>query len=74
MTYQEWQLKRRALADKEKLERGQNWEQARAPLQASITEQAIRELYDMNRLLGERVALLEQRRGPGRPPNPKEAE
>lgn len=53
MEYEAWQMKRRELSDKEKAERSINWQQARAPIQAAITEQAIRELYD-------RVAVLEQ--------------
>ena len=65
MDYEAWQLKRRALQDIEKAERSINWTQSRAPIQAAITEQAVRELYD-------RVAALEAKRGPGRPP--KEAE
>ena len=68
MNYQEWQAKRKELGDKEKMERANNWDQARAHFQAAITEQAIRELYDMNRLLAERVVALEMKRGPGRPP------
>ncbi len=46
MNYEAWQLKRRELAEKERKERSENWEQSRAPLQAAISEQAIRELYD----------------------------
>ena len=65
MNYQEWQLKRRELQQREIAERSGNLESARAPLQVAITEQAIRELYD-------KVAALEAKRGPGRPP--KEAE
>lgn len=61
MDYEAWQVKRKDLMAKEKEERSINWQQSRAPLQASITEQAIRELYD-------KVDALEQKRGPGRPP------
>lgn len=46
MNYDAWQLKRRELAEVEKKERSENWEMSRAPLQAAITEQAIRDLYD----------------------------
>ena len=72
MDYQAWQLKRRELSEKEKSERQVNWDQARAGLQASITEQAVRELYDLTATLQERIQAIEQKRGPGRPP--KEAE
>lgn len=54
MNYEAWQLKRRELADKEKAERSENWQQSRAPIQAAITEQAVRELYA-------RVEALEKR-------------
>ena len=54
MNYQEWQLKRRELQQREIAERSGNLESARAPLQVAITEQAIRELYD-------RVLVLENR-------------
>jgi hypothetical protein len=46
MNYQEWQLKRKALMEREKTERSSNWDQARGHIQAAITEQAVRELYD----------------------------
>jgi hypothetical protein len=55
MDYHAWQLKRRELQEREKQERSINWEQSRAPLQASITEQAIRELYDLVADLSARV-------------------
>jgi hypothetical protein len=45
MDYEAWQVKRRELMEKEKGERNANWQQSRPPLQASINEQAIRELY-----------------------------
>ena len=66
MDYEAWQLKRRDWSEKEKAERSINWQQSRAPIQAAITEQAIRELFD-------RVEVLESKRGPGRPPK-QEAE
>lgn len=69
MDYEEWQLKRRVLQEAEKKERSINWQQSRAPIQAAITEQAVRELYDLTASIGERLAALEQKRGPGRPPN-----
>lgn len=72
MDYEAWQLKRRALQDIEKAERSINWTQSRAPIQAAITEQAVRELYDLNASLQERIQAIEAKRGPGRPP--KEAE
>jgi hypothetical protein len=45
--YEAWQMKRKELMEKEKVERSENWTQSRAPIQAAITEQAIRELYDL---------------------------
>ncbi len=72
MDYEAWQLKRRALQDVEKAERSINWQQSRAPIQAAITEQAVRELYDLTATLQERIQAIEAKRGPGRPP--KEAE
>jgi len=63
MDYEGWQLKRRALQEKEKQERSINWQQSRAPLQAAITEQAVRELYDLLVDLSTRVDALEQKRG-----------
>lgn len=70
--YDAWQLKRRELSDREKAERSINWTQSRAPIQAAITEQAVRELYDMTLTLQQRIEAIEAKRGPGRPP--KEAE
>jgi hypothetical protein len=52
MNYEEWQYKRGQLMEKERAERSVNWQQSRAPIQAAITEQAVRELYD-------KVAALE---------------
>ena len=72
MDYEAWQLKRRALQDVEKAERSINWTQSRAPIQAAITEQAVRELYDLTATLQDRIQAIEAKRGPGRPP--KEAE
>lgn len=72
MDYEAWQLKRRALQDVEKSERSINWQQSRAPIQAAITEQAVRELYDLTATLQDRIQAIEAKRGPGRPP--KEAE
>ena len=72
MDYEAWQLKRRELSEKEKTERSINWQQSRAPIQAAISEQAIRELYDLTATLQERIQAIEAKRGPGRPP--KEAE
>ena len=46
MDYEAWQMKRKELMDREKAERSINWQQSRAPIQAAITEQAVRELYD----------------------------
>lgn len=65
MDYESWQLKRKELMEKEKQERSINWQQSRAPIQAAITEQAVRELFD-------RVTALEAKRGPGRPPKLEE--
>ena len=53
MDFEAWQLKRKELMEVEKRERSENWQQSRAPIQAAITEQAIRELYD-------KVAALEK--------------
>jgi len=61
--YDAWQLKRRELQDKEKTERSINWQQSRAPIQAAITEQAVRELYDLIATLAERMAAMEKQRG-----------
>jgi hypothetical protein len=47
-----WHRKRRELQEKELQERRDDIGRARIPLQAAITEQAIRELYD-------KVAVLE---------------
>ena len=55
MDYETWQLKRKQLTELEKADRQKNWQASRAPLQAAITEQAVRELYD-------RVAALESKR------------
>ncbi len=52
MDYEAWQLKRKELMEREKQERSINWQQSRAPIQAAVTEQAVRELFD-------RVAELE---------------
>ena len=41
----EWQAKRKELTELEKKERSEDWQASRAPLQAAITEQAVRELY-----------------------------
>lgn len=71
MDYQEWGVKRRELMEKEKAERSENWQQSRPPIQASVNEQAIRELYGLTATLKERLEALEAKRGPGRPPNPK---
>ena len=65
-------MKRRALQDVEKAERSINWTQSRASIQAAITEQAVRELYDLTATLQDRIQAIEAKRGPGRPP--KEAE
>lgn len=46
MEYEAWQAKRKELMEKERTERQANWQQSRAPIQAAINEQAIRELYD----------------------------
>ncbi len=56
MDYETWQLKRKELMELEKKERSENWQQSRAPIQAAITEQAIRELYD-------KVTALEKAKG-----------
>ena len=61
MDYEAWQLKRKELMDREKTERSINWQQSRAPIQAAITEQAVRELYDLISAVGEKVASLEKR-------------
>lgn len=63
MNYEAWQLKRRQLADKERAERSENWQQSRAPIQAAITEQAVRELYAKVAELSERLKPVEQIRG-----------
>jgi len=63
MDYEGWQLKRRALQEREKQERSINWQQSRAPIQAAITEQAVRELYDLVVDLATRVEALEQKKG-----------
>lgn len=78
MDYREWQLKRRDLQAREIAERSGNLESARAPLQVAITEQAIRELYDMVNALRAQLAKADGvsvvtlphpiKRGPGRPP------
>jgi len=46
-----WMRKRGELAEKERVERQTDWQRARIPLQAAITEQAIRELYDLVAIL-----------------------
>ena len=71
MNYVEWQEKRRELMEREKQERTANWQQSRPPIQASVNEQAIRELYGLTATLRERLEVVEAKRGPGRPPNPK---
>ncbi len=63
MDYEGWQLKRRALQEREKQERSINWQQSRAPIQAAITEQAVRELYDLVVDLSTRLEALEQKKG-----------
>ena len=72
MDYAAYQLKRREWSEKEKAERSIHWDQARAGLQASVTEQGIRELFAKYAELDARLAVIEAKRGPGRPP--KEAE
>ena len=52
MDYEAWQQKRKVLMEMERAERQVNWQQSRAPIQAAINEQALRELYD-------KVAALE---------------
>jgi len=69
VNYAAWQLKRRELSEREKAERSENWDQARAGLQASITEQAVRELYDKLGEVEARLGVIEQRPRIGRPPN-----
>lgn len=59
-----WHLIRRGLTEKARAERNENMG-AMPPLQAAITEMAIRELWD-------RVEALEAKRGPGRPPKGSE--
>jgi hypothetical protein len=63
MEYEAWQHKRANLLEKERAERSVNWQQARAPIQAAITEQAVRELYDRVAELTARLSPLEQIRG-----------
>ena len=46
MDYQEWQQRRRVWMEREKTERSKNFAEARGHIQAAVTEQAIRELYD----------------------------
>jgi hypothetical protein len=74
VNYSEWQHKRRELHDREMAERSGNLTAARPDIQKAITEQAVRELYDLTATLGERLAALEARRGPGRPPKVEAAE
>ncbi len=62
MDYEGWQLKRRMLQEREKQERSINWQQSRAPIQAAITEQAVRELYDLVVDLSTRLEALEQKK------------
>lgn len=68
MNYEEWQMKRKALGEKEIRERGLDPSRARTYIQVAITEQAIREVYDRCTDLESRLAVLEAKRGPGRPP------
>ena len=63
MDYSTWQLKRKFLSDREKQERSIDWQQSRAPIQAAITEQAVRELYDLTDDLRARLDVLEQKKG-----------
>ena len=46
MTYEEWQKRRGTWMDEEKAERQSNWSGSRPHIAQSITERAIRELYD----------------------------
>ena len=69
MDYAAYQLKRREWSEKEKAERSIHWDQARAGLQASITEQGIRELFEKFADLEARLGVIEQRPRIGRPPN-----
>ena len=62
MEYEVWQLKRKELTEREKQERSINWQQSRAPLQAAINEQAIRELYDKCEALAARLEAVERLR------------
>jgi hypothetical protein len=45
MSYKDWMLKRRQLADEERDERRGEIDAARTQLQVAVTERAIRELY-----------------------------
>jgi len=64
MTYSEFQRRRTVWRDKELKERQEDIASPRPPLNNSITDQAIRELYD-------RVAALESVSKPPAAPEPK---
>ena len=61
MNHDEWQQERKRLSELVREDRQRNWQGTWPAHQVAVTEMAIRELYD-------RVAALEMKRGPGRPP------
>jgi len=65
MTYNDFQRRRTVWRDKELKERAEDIASPRPPLNNSITDQAIRELYD-------RVAALESVSAGSKPPAPPE--
>lgn len=61
MTYQEWQKKRSELTEVERRERMTDLDRARTPLQVAVTEQAIRQLYDLVAGLSAKLEAREQK-------------
>jgi len=61
MDRQTWQRKRKDWMAKELQERQGDLEGARGAIQPAITEQAIRELYDVTAVLEERLNAIEKK-------------
>jgi hypothetical protein len=62
MTHQEWQLTRRRLLEDEQRERQSDLSASRAPIQAAVTERAVREMWVKIEALAAKVEALEKRK------------
>ena len=61
MSHQEWQLTRRRLLEDEQRERQSDLSASRAPIQAAVTERAVREIWAKVEALTAKVEALEKR-------------